>query len=106
MKQKQTLAIVYTHTHTHTQTHTHRPPQWLSGKESAYNAADAGSILGLGRYLGEGNNNPLQYSCLGNPMDRGTWRATVHGVGKIQTRLTKHSTHAHTHVHVYVNVCM
>ena len=91
MKQKQTLAIVYTHTHTythihiHTYIHTYGLPQWLSGKESAYNAADVGSILGLGRCPGEGNNNPLQYSCLGNPMDRGTWQTTVHGVGKSQT---------------------
>ena len=37
---------------------------------------------GLGRYSGEGNGNPLQYSCLGNPMDRGAWRVTVHGVAK------------------------
>ena len=45
-------------------------------------AGDAGSILGLGRSLGEGNDNALQYSCLGNPMDRGAWRATVHGVSE------------------------
>ena len=43
-------------------------------------AGDAGLICGLGRSPGEGNSNPLQYSCLGNPMDRGAWRATVHGV--------------------------
>ena len=41
---------------------------------------NSGSIPGLGRSPGEGNGNPLQYSCLGNPMDRGTWWATVHGV--------------------------
>ena len=46
------------------------------------NAGDSGSILWLGRSSGEGNGNPLQYSCLGNPMDRGTWRATVHGIEK------------------------
>ena len=46
-------------------------------------AGDAGSILGLGRSLGEGNDNALQYSCLGNPMDRGAWRATVHGVSEL-----------------------
>ena len=46
-------------------------PLWLSGKESAYNAGDAGFIPWLGRSPGEGNGNPLQYSCLGNPMDRG-----------------------------------
>ena len=43
---------------------------------------DTGSIPGLGRSPGEGNGNPLQYSCLGNPMDRRVWRATVHGVAK------------------------
>ena len=46
------------------------------------NAGDAGSIPKLGRSPGEGNSNPLQYSCLGNPMDRGAWRATVHQVTK------------------------
>ena len=46
------------------------------------NAGDGGLILGLGRSPGEGNDNPLQYSCLGNPMDRGAWRAMVHGVAK------------------------
>ena len=45
------------------------------------NAGDTGSIPGLGRFTG-GNGNPLQYSCLGNPMDRGPWWATVHGVAK------------------------
>ena len=53
---------------------------WLSGKESACNAGDIGLIPGLGRSLGQGVGNPLQYSCLGNPMDRGVWWATVHGV--------------------------
>ena len=46
------------------------------------NARDAGSIPGSERSPGVGNGNPLQYSCLGYPMDRGTWRATVHGVAK------------------------
>ena len=45
-------------------------PSWLSGKESTANAGDGDSIPGLGRFPGEGNGNPLQYSCLGNPMDR------------------------------------
>ena len=44
------------------------------------NAGEVGSIPVLGRPPGEGTGNPLQYSCLGNPMDRGTWQATVHGV--------------------------
>ena len=57
-------------------------------KDSACNAGDLGSIPGLGRSPGEGNGNPLQYSCLENPMDGGTWWATVHGVAKSQTRLS------------------
>ena len=61
---------------------------WLSGKESACNAGDSGSIPGSGRSPGEGSGNPLQYSCLGNPMDRGAWWATVHGVAKSRTRLS------------------
>ena len=51
-------------------------------------AKDAGSIPGSGRSPGEGNGNPLQYSCLGNPMDREAWRATVHGISKSWTRLS------------------
>ena len=50
------------------------------GKESACNVGDPGSILGSGRFPGEGIGNPLQYSCLENPMDRGAWWATVYGV--------------------------
>ena len=55
------------------------------GKESAWNAGDLGSIPGLGRFPGEGNGNPLQYSCLKNSMDRRAWLATVHEVTKSQT---------------------
>ena len=55
---------------------------WLGGKESACNAGDLGSIPGLGRSPGEGNANPLQYSYLENPMDRGAWWATVHRIAK------------------------
>ena len=54
------------------------------GKKSACNAGDPGSNPGLGRSPKEGNSNPLQYSCLENPMDRGAWQATVHGVAKSQ----------------------
>ena len=57
-------------------------------KESACNAGDPGSTPGLGRSPGEGNGNPLQYSCLENPMDREAWQATVHGVAKSRTRIT------------------
>ena len=52
-------------------------------KASASNAGDPGSIPGLGRSPGEGNGNPLQYSCLENPMDRGAWRAIVHGLQRV-----------------------
>ena len=58
------------------------------GKESACNAGDLGSIPGLGRSPGEGNGNPLQYSCLENPMDREAWWATVHGFAKSRTQLS------------------
>ena len=51
-------------------------------------AGDMGLISGLGRYPEEGNGTPLQYSCLENPMDRGAWQATVHGVAKSRTRLS------------------
>ena len=57
-------------------------------------AGDAGSIPGLGRSPGEGSGNPLQYSCLGNPMDRGVWWATVHGVAK-ESDMTWHQNYSH-----------
>ena len=63
-------------------------PGGSDSKESACNAGDSGSILGLGRSAGEGNGNPLQYSCLENPMDRGTWQATAQGVAKSHWRLS------------------
>ena len=58
------------------------------GKEAVCDVGDPGSIPGLGRSPGEGNGNPLQYSCLEIPMDRGAWQATVHGVAKSRTRLS------------------
>ena len=66
------------------------------GKESACSAGDArdvNSIPGSGGSFGGGNGNPLQYSCLGNPMDRGAWWATGAGVAKNQTRLKRLSMH-------------
>ena len=57
----------------------------LSYKESACKAGDVGLTPGLGRSPGGGNGNPLQYSCLENPVDTGAWWATVHGVTKNQT---------------------
>ena len=73
-------------------------PRCLSGQESACKAedtGDVGSIPGLGRSPGGGNDNPLQYSCLGNPIDRGAWQAIVQRVAKSQTRL-KQFTHTHS----------
>ena len=58
-------------------------------KASAWNAGDLGSIPGSGRSPGEGNGNPLQYSCLENPMEGEAWWATVHGVAKSRTRLSE-----------------
>ena len=63
-------------------------PGGSHGKASARNAGDLGSIPGSGRSPGAGNGNPLQYSCLGNPTDGGTWLATVHEATKSRTRLS------------------
>ena len=59
-------------------------PGGSDDKESTCNAGDLGSIPGLGRSPGEGNGNPLQYSCLENPMDRGAWWAIVQGVARVR----------------------
>ena len=59
-------------------------PGGSDSKEYACNAGDSDLILGLGRSPGEGNGSPLQYSCLENPMDRGPWQATVHGVQRVR----------------------
>ena len=66
-------------------------PHSSVGKESACNAGDPGSIPGSGRSPREGNGNPLQYSCLENPMERGAWQATVHGVTRVGHNLTTKS---------------
>ena len=79
--------------------------QWLSGKGSGYNTGDrrdTGSIPGLGRFPGEGNGNWLQYSWLGNTLDRGAWQITVHGVTKSWTWLSTCSPIHHT---CLVSVC-
>ena len=65
---------------------------------NAGDARDVGLIPGSGRSPGGESGNSLWYSCLGNPMDRGAWQATVHSVTKSQTRLKRLSTHTHTHM--------
>ena len=65
-------------------------------KNPPANEGEVGSIPGLGRSSGGGNGNPLKYSCLRNPMDRGAWQTTVHGVAESDT--TEHSTAAVEHV--------
>ena len=62
-------------------------PGGSDGKESTFNTGDLGLIPGLGRSPGGGYGYPLQHFCLENPMDRGAWRATVHGVAKSRTQL-------------------
>ena len=70
-------------------------PGSLVCKESACSAGDPGLISGLGRFPGGGNGNPLQYSCLENPMDRGAFRATVHGVARVGHDLVTKSSLDH-----------
>ena len=75
----------------------HGAKWWKNLPANTEDLRDASLVPGSGRYPGGSHNNPLQYSCLENPMDRGTWWATVHGVAKSRTRLsdftfTVHST--------------
>ena len=70
------------------------PQEAQKVKNPPANAGDEGSIHGSGRSRGEGNGNPLQYSCPEDPMDRGAWKATVYGVKKSQTRLSDQTTTA------------
>ena len=72
-------------------------------KASACNAGDLGSIPGSGRSPGEGNGNPLQYSCLESPMDGGAWWATVHGVAKSGTRLDDFTFTFIVDLHIHIN---
>ena len=72
-------------------------PWCLSGEESACHAAGVGSVPGLGRSPGERNGNPLQYSCLGKSMDRGAWRATVHGVTRVRYDLASKPPPLYSH---------
>ena len=68
-------------------------PGGSDNKESTCNAGDPGLIPGLGRSPGEGNGNPLQYSCLKNPMDRGAWQSAAHGIAE------SNMTHWHSLTH-------
>ena len=80
-------------------------PDGSDSKESACNERDPGLIPGSGRSPGKGNGNPLQYSCLENPMNRGAWWTTVHGVAKSRTRLSNWvRTHTHTHIHIHTHI--
>ena len=76
-------------------------PGGSDDKESASNEGELGLIPGLGRSPGEGNGNPLLYSCLENAMDRGAWQATVHRVAQCQTGL---SNYKHTHPPVMITL--
>ena len=67
---------------------------------NAGNLRDADSIPELGRSPGGGHGNPIQYSCLENPVDRGAWWATVHRVTQNQTQIKQLSTHAHTYTYI------
>ena len=93
-------AITHTHTHTHTQ-YMQGFPGGSAGKEFAYKAGDVGLIPGSGRSPGGGHDNPLRYSCLENPMDRGALQATVHSISKNWTCLKCLSMYVHM-LHVYV----
>ena len=70
-------------------------------KESACNAGDPDLIPGSGRSPGEGNGNLFQYSCLVNPMDRGAWQASTHGVQRVKHDLVTKHARAHTHTHTH-----
>ena len=74
-------------------------PGSLDGKAPAYSAGDPGLVPGSERSPGGGNGNPLQYSCLENPMDQGAWCATVHGVTKSRTQLSDFSSLLHFCTH-------
>ena len=80
-------------------------PWWLSGRDSACQAGDTGLIPGSERSPGEGNDSPLQYSCLGNPMDRGAWWDPVHRVAKrVGHDLVTKQQHIHIHTYIYIYI--
>ena len=71
---------------------------------NAGDTGDVSSVHGSGRSPRGGNGNPLQYSCLGNPMDKGAWRVTVHGVA--ESVMTEQLTHTHTHIYTHSQLTM
>ena len=77
-------------------------PGGSDGKASVHNTEDPGSIPGSGRSPGEGNGNPLQYPCLENPMVRGAWQSTVHGVAKSRTRLRNFTIYYKMQASLYI----
>ena len=79
-------------------------PRWLSGKEStsAEDAGDRSSVPGSGGSPGVGNDEPVQYSCLENPMDRGAWEATVYRVAESCMLSSYARARAHTHTHTHI----
>ena len=87
---KNTFSLITSHFYW-TMTSTPRLPLCLSDKESTCDAGDVGSISRSGRFLGKGNSNPLQYSYLENPMDRGAWQVIVHVDAKSGTQLNTHT---------------
>ena len=70
------------------------------------NAGDAASVPGLGRPPGEGNGTPLQYSCLGNSMDRGAWQAIAHGVAKVRHDLVTEKQHIYIYIYIYIYIAV
>ena len=99
-----TYTYIEIYIHIHTYIHTRASQVVLVVQNLPANAGDvryAGSIPGSGRSPGEGNGNPFQCSCLENPMDRGVWRATVHGAAKSWTQLKRLSMHINTHTLPY-----
>ena len=76
-------------------------PGGSDGKESDLNVGNPGLIPGLGKSPGEGNSNPVQYSCLGNPIDRGAWWSSAHGVAKRLTQLSNEHFHF---LHIYLQI--
>ena len=82
-------------------------PGSSDGKASAYSAGDLGSIPGLGRSPGEGSGNPLQYSCLGNLMDRGAWWTAVHEVAKESDIIYRlNSSNRYRYIDICIYLCI